>query len=208
MFFTLWLFFCVILTTSYTSSFLSQLTVPSTTDAIKSFDDLVQSGLPVHAHMHKNLAKHFKTLPLFKPIMNRTTFHFNEGLQKKHQNVAYLINKSDSPKFAGGSYRLLPHIVHVSYIMRVEMTKFPPYDRLFEIAFMRAVQAGALEVKLHKDKEKQLKSRESQRGDHQKPISLRSFFPVFVVWSIGCGIAFSVFMLEYSSRIFLNKTAA
>ena len=38
MFFTLWLFFCVILTTSYTSTFLSQLTVPSTTCLLYTSD--------------------------------------------------------------------------------------------------------------------------------------------------------------------------
>jgi len=208
MFFTLWLFFCVILTTSYTSTFLSQLTVPSTTDAIKSFDDLVKSGLPVHAHMHKNLAKHYQTLPLFKPIMNRTTFLFQQKLQKDQHNIAYLIGKRDSSLFAGRSYRLLPEILFISYEVPLRMTRYPLYERVFEIAFMRAVQAGALEAKLQNDKEKQLKIRQSQRGDHRKPISLRSFLPVFVVWSIGCGIAFSVFLLEYCSRLVFIKTAA
>jgi len=208
MFFTLWLFFCVILTTSYTSTFLSQLTVPSTSDAIKSFDDLVKSGLPVHAHMHKQLAKRYEALPLFRPIIKRTTFHFNEELRKGDENVAHLISKSDSYLFARKSYHLLPEIVHISYNTPIEMTRYPPYEQLFEMAFMRAVQAGALKLMLEYEKVGELRSRGMERGDYRKPISLRSFLPVFVVWSIGCGIAFLIFLIEYCSRIFLNKTAA
>jgi len=208
MFFTLWLFFCVILTTSYMSTFLSQLTVPSTTDAIKTFDDLVKSGLPIQARMHNSLEKHYQTLPFFQPIMNRTTFHFDEELQTNNHNIAYLTSKSDRYDFASTSYRLLPEIMYVTYYMPVRMTRYPPYERLFEIAFMRAVQAGALEADLRNDKVRQSKSRQMQPGDHRQPISLRSFLPVFVVWSIGCGIAFSIFLLEYCSRILLSKTAA
>ena len=124
MFFTLWLFFCVILTTSYTSTFLSKLNVPPTTDAIKSFDDLVKSSLPVYAHMHKKVAKFYKTLPLFQPIINRTTFQFeHKKLPKKRHNVAHLITKSDSHDFPSTSYRLLPEIVHISYTTPLEMTR-------------------------------------------------------------------------------------
>jgi len=194
MFSTLWLFFCVILTTSYTSTFLSQLIVPSTTDAIKSFDDLVKSGLPVHAHMHQNLAKHYETRPFFQPIMNRTTFHFEEKPQTDSHNITHLISKRNSNLHAHRSCRLLPEIVYSSYDMLVRMIRYPPYQRLFEISFMRAVQAGALEVSLQHDQERQSRSPQIQR-DHPKPISLRSFLPVFVVWSIGCGIAFSGFVL-------------
>jgi len=208
MFFTLWLFFCVILTTSYTSTFLSQLTVPSTSDAIKSFEDLVKSGLPVYAHMHKSLAKHYQTLPLFEPIMNRTTFIFQREPQTDHYNSAHLVSKTDSFMYAGRSYRLLPEIVDIAHVMPVRMTRYPLYERLFEIAFMRAVQAGALEVRLKNTKERQSKRRRIQREDSRKPISLRSFLPVFVVWSIGYGIAFSVFLLEYCFRLVFIKTAA
>ena len=192
-------------TTSYASTFLSQLTVPSITDAIKSFDDLFKSGLPVRAHMHQKLAKRYQTLPLFQPIINRT-FHFEENPQTAHKNIAHLISKRDSYLYAARSYRLLIEIVQIAYHMEVRTTRNPPYDQLLEIGFMRAVQAGALEVKLHKDQQKQLKSRESQRGDHRKPISFRSFLPVIVVWSIGCGIAFSLFLLEYCTTYFLTRS--
>jgi len=207
MFFTLWLFFCVILTTSYTSTFLSQLTVPSTTYAIKSFGDLVKSGLPVYAHVHKKLAKEYQTQPFFEPIMNRTTFIFQERQPTDVHNIAHIINKRDSFLYAE-SYHVLPEIVYSSYDMPVRMTRYHPYERLFEISFMRAVQAGALEVKFQIKKAKQSKTIVLSQRDHRKPIALRSFIPVFVVWSIGCGIAFSVFLLEYCSRILLSKTAA
>jgi len=140
--------------------------------------------------------------------MNRT-FHFEEEQKTDRHNIAYLISKTESHDFASTSYRLLPEIVEISYFMPVKMSRYPPYDRLFEIAFMRAVQAGALEAKLQNDQERQSKSRQTQQEDQRKPISLHSFLPVFVVWSIGGGIAFSVFLLECcSTRIFLNETAA
>jgi len=74
-FFTIWLYCSVILNTSYMTTFLSQLTVPYNTYAIKSFDDLVKPGLPVRAHVHQNLAEHLEKSPFFKPLKNRTTFN-------------------------------------------------------------------------------------------------------------------------------------
>ena len=85
--------------------------------------------------------------------MNRTTFHFNVKLQRDHHNIAHLISKGDSLLYAAMSCRVLPEIVHISYEMEVRMTRYPPYERLFEIAFMRAVQAGALEAKLKQNQE-------------------------------------------------------
>ena len=124
-----------------------KLTVPSPVDAIKSYDDLVKSGLPVRAHIHGYLAEDFKTLPLFQGIRNRTTFRFGGKPDEDRLDIAYLVEKRRGDLYVSVSYRLLPEIVHTVYVMPVLMTKYSPYERSFEIAFMRAVDAGALETK-------------------------------------------------------------
>jgi len=43
-------------------------------------------------------------------------------------------------------YRFLPEIVDALVVMPVQITKHAFYDRLFEVAFMRVFQAGALEI--------------------------------------------------------------
>jgi len=208
-FFTTWLFFCVVLSSSYMTTFLSKLTVPSTVNAIESFDDLLKSGLRVHAIMHDKLAQYFEASPFFQPIINRTTFYLNGKPQKDRYDIAYLISKSRSHELGDMPHCLLPEIVDVIYTSPVRMTRYSPYGRFFEIAFMRAVASGALEVERKGDQEhRDGRTRRFQRGGRPEPISLRSFLVVFVVWAIGCGIAFSVFMLEYWSRILKDKTAA
>jgi len=206
-YFTIWLLFCVVLSSSYMTTFLSRLTVPSNTHAIESFDDLLKSGLPVYAMMHEILAKRFQASPFFKPIMHRTTFHLNEKPQRDRNNLSYLISKTRSYELGNMSYRLLPEIVYAFSTMPVRMTKYSPYERFFEIAFLRAIASGALEVGRKSDPGYRGRSTQLQRADNRKPISLRSFLVVFVVWAIGCGIAFSVFMLECWSRISKDKTA-
>jgi len=42
-------------------------------------------------------------------------------------------------------HRLLPEI-DVIYKTPARMTRYSPYERFFEIAFMRAIASGALEV--------------------------------------------------------------
>jgi len=202
--FATWLYFCVILSTSYMSTFLSKLTVPSTSDAIKSFDDLVKSGLPVRALMHENLAKNLVTLPLFQPIMNRTTFHFRRSPEKDRHDIAYLIQKSQGYEFVSMPYRLLPEIVHVFYIVPVQMTRYAHYEQIFEIAFMRVAQAGGLKMCRRYQKEHS-KARGLFRRDHRKPFPVRSLRAVFVVWSIGCGVALFVFVLEYCVEYLWTK---
>ena len=75
--------------------------------------------------------------------------------------------------------------------MPVRMTKYSPYGRFFEIAFMRVVQAGALEITLKTVKDIWSRSARFQRGDSGKS-TLSSFRAVFMVWFIR-GIAFCVF---------------
>jgi len=126
--FLIWLFFCVVLKTSYLTTFLSQLTVPNTTDAIKSFDDLVKSGLPVRARMHVRWAAHFVTLPLFQPVKDRTTFNVSGEPQRDRDDIAYLTNSLKKYEYLSMSYRFLPEIVDVLYVMPVLMTKHAFYD--------------------------------------------------------------------------------
>jgi len=69
-----------------------KLTLPSTVDAIKSFNDFVKSGLPVQTSIHETIATYLGTLSLFQPIKDRTTFNINDGLQRDRHDTAYLTN--------------------------------------------------------------------------------------------------------------------
>jgi len=92
----------------------------------------------------------------------------------------------------------LPEIMTVLHVCSVQLRKRSPQDRLSEIAFMRVVQAGAFE-KVRKDykKERSGSRRWLQQGYWRKPISLRFFREVLVVWAIWCGMALSPLVLGY-----------
>ena len=144
------------------------------------------------------MANHLLTLPLFQPLKGRTTFNVSGEPERDRHDIAYLTNSLKKYYYLSMSYRFLPEIVDVIYVMPVLMTKHPYYDRLFKMAFLRVVQAGALEMKRKNDAQKQSRCRiRLEQGDQRKPISLRNFRAVFVVWSIGCGIALCVFAFEY-----------
>jgi len=205
-FFTLWLLFCFVLTSSYVCTLHSELTVPNTDDAIKSFDDLIKSNLPVRARIDSAFRNIFEASSYFHQIKHKLVeVDLAEApskfVKKDRRDIAYIIKSRRA--FAlfreTPAYRLLPEVISTYSSFPVRMTRPSPYREVFEMAVMRSLAAGALD--------KASKEYHQQNYRHSvfsvltgekvtKPLSLDSFDAMFVVWFSGCGIAFFVFVVE------------
>jgi len=215
MFFTVWLLCSFVLQSSYVCKLLSKLTVPSNEDAIKSFDDLVKSSLPVHARIRQNTMGTFRSSPYFNQIKDKLVLHdfdkekLSEIVQKDSE-VAYIFKTQKAQELlAHLSYRLLPEVIYTSVTVPVRMTRPTPYEGIFTTAMMRSIAAGAMDKISQEYNHRVLlrrgwSSNLDEKGPRQLP--LRSFFSLLVVWSSGCALAFLVFILEYCSKKFPPKT--
>jgi len=203
--FTVWLWFCFVLTSSYVCTLHSELMVPNTDDAIKSFDDLVKSNLPVHVRINSAFRDMFETSVYFHPIKHKLVeIDMAEALakfvKKDRHDIAYIIKtRTAFELFWEMPYRLLPEVICTYSSFPVRMTRPSPYEELFVMAVMRSLAAGALD-KAYKDfrrrNVRQEVSSVLRREKGIKPLSLDSFDAIFVVWFSGCGIAFLVFVIE------------
>ena len=205
MFFTLWLLFCFVLTSSYVCTLHSELTVPNTDDAIKSFDDLVKSNLPVRARIDSAFRDIFEASSYFHQIKHKLievdlAEAPSKFVKKGRSDIAYIIKARRAFQlFQEMPYRLLPEVIFTFPSFPVRMTRPSPYEELFVIAMMRSLAAGALDKVLLDFRRRNFRQTESlvlRRKSVAKPLSLDSFDAMFVVWFTGCGIAFLVFVVE------------
>jgi len=207
-FFILWLFSCFVLTSSYLCTLHSELTVPNTEDAIKSFDDLVKSNLPVHVLMAPALRQIYDASSYFKQVKHkivevditkiRPSYFF---IQKNRRDIAYILPKGRAAETLGDMpYRLLPNVICTFISIPVRMTRPSPYQEIFEMAVMRSLAAGALD-KVSKEYRRRnylrlFESSVLETEKREKSLSLDSFDAMFVVWFSGCGIACLVLVIE------------
>jgi len=204
-----WLLFCFVLNSSYLCTLLSQLTVPSTSDAIKSFDDLVKSNVPVHATIHDHvLSMYERESTNLCQIKHKLTNSEKKGnpstlVKRDRHDIAYIVDRQDGEEwFANMSYRFLPEVMYTFSTIPIRMTRPSPYEDIFSRAMMRCMAAGAMD-KVFRERRHSLLllSRSSTIGDEKvpKPLLLSSFGTLFVVWSLGCTAAFFVFLAEVHS---------
>jgi len=207
-FFTLWLLFCFVLTSSYLCTLHSELTVPNTDDAIKTFDDLVKSNLPVYARLNSAIRQLFEASPYFNRIEHTGSLVEldirkvppHKFVQKDRRDIAYILHRLRANEMLEYMpYRLLPNVIHTFISFPVRMTKPSPYQDIFEIAVMRSLAAGALDKVSEEYRQRNFRRSVylfliGEKGT--KPLSLDSFDAMFVVWFSGCGIAFLVFVVE------------
>jgi len=204
-----WLLFCFVLNSSYLCTLLSQLTVPSTSDAIKSFDDLVKSNLPVHARIHDQaLITYERESKYLCQIKDKLINSEKKGdpstlVKRDRHDIAYLVERKDGEEwFANMSYRFLPEVMYTFPTIPIRMTRPSPYEDIFSRAMMRCMAAGAMD-KVFRERRHLLLllSRSSTIGGENvpKPLVLSSFVTLFVIWSLGCTVAFCVFLAEVRS---------
>jgi len=199
-----WLFFCLVVDSSYHCSLLSDLTKPLDEDAIKSLQVLLETKMPIHTSISSIVFDAFyQTNPLYQRLKEKLVFltssEFYAMLDAKRSDTAYVINRSDfDVLFINMSYRILPESFIDTFAVPVTMTRPTPYERLFEISILRAISVGALEyteIAYQKTILQKLMFEKSESKGH-KPLSLISLSPVFVLWCAGCVLASLGFITE------------
>jgi len=193
---------------SYVCTLHSELIVPNTDDAIKSFDDLIKSNLPVHERMDSALRKLLDASSYYHQIkhklvrVDRLRVKLSEFVQKDRRDIAYIINTRRSFQlFREMPYRLLPEVISTFSSFPVRMTRPSPYQEIFEIAVMRSLAAGAFGKALKEYRKRDFRHSHlvnvvPMGAKGAKPLLLDSFDAVFVEWLSGCGIAFLIFVVE------------
>jgi len=205
-FFAVWLWFCFVITSSYVCTLHSELIVPNTDDAIKSFDDLIKSNLPVHVRLDSAFRNIFAASPYFHQIKHKlveidiATVRPSEFIKKDRHDIAYIIKTRKAYElFQKMPYRLLPEVITTFPSFPVRMTRPSPYQEIFEMAVMRSLAAGALDKCSQDFRRRNFRQTVSlvlKNEKGTKALSLQSFDAMFVVWFSGCGIAFLVFVVE------------
>jgi len=105
-------------------------------------------------------------------------------------------------------YRILPGVSFKTAVAMFRMNKPPAFGRIFEIAFIRAMGAGAFDVTWRmSDIRESLYVRNHSSGDtsflgHKdpQPLPLRSFAVLFLAWCLGCISSFVSFVFEVCSH--------
>jgi len=132
-------------------SLLSELTVPSTADGLNSLDDLLKSALPIHTRLHiEGMGMPFGSTQS-KLLLSKIHKHAEgsasfEGLiNVKRRDMTYIVPRYlFSALFWNMPYKILPRASINAVIVPFRLNRPSPYGRLFEIAFMRAMEAGAV----------------------------------------------------------------
>jgi len=209
-FFAMWHLFCLIMSAAYLCEFLSEMTVPFTEDAIKSYADLVKSDIPIHARIHESTIGSYRAFsPYFNEIQSRLVLlqgvSVYDIVKRNRHDIAYIFSKSlFDTFFVNMPYHLLPEVVHTDVTVAFRMNKPNPYERFFEIAFMRAIGAGALYKVASDDRQVDLPiilRHIVWEEEGPQPLPLGSYVALFTVWAMGCGLASLVFILEYCFRL-------
>jgi len=209
-FFTYWLIFCFILQSSYLCTFLSQLTVPSTADALNSLDDLLETVLPVHVGLQLKAVNLPFQSAQSQALMRKVYQYKGSGgffsmIQNNRCDVAYTVPKYLFPAlFLNMPYRVLPGASINVAIAPFRLNKPSPYGRFFEIAFMRAMGAGAFDKVWRNRRIAEFlyfralggDSSESLKRRVPQPLSLSSFRVLLGAWCLGCIFGFASFVIE------------
>ena len=205
-FFTVWLWFCFVLMSSYVCTLHSELIVPNTEDAIKSFHDLIKSNLPVHVRMNSAFRNMFDASSYFHQIKHKlveldtTKVRPLDFVKKDRRDIAYIIkSRRGFELFREMPYRLLPEVISTYSSFPVRMTRPSPYQEIFEMAVMRSLAAGALDKVSQDIRRRNFRPSGTdslKREKVTKPLSLDSFDAMLIVWLSSCGISFLVFVVE------------
>jgi len=207
-FFVNWLMFCFILQSSYLCTFLSELTVPSTADALNSLDDLLESILPVHTALHVNAVNLPFQLAQSEALMKKIhqiemlNGNFFDLIQSNRHDMAYLVpSYLFTGLFLDMPYRVLPGISINVAAAPFRLNRPSPYGRFFELAFMRVMGAGGIDKVWRNQRLREYLSIKIRGGGNDsnaqgpQPLSLR-YFSSPLVWCLGCIFAFVLFVFE------------
>jgi len=180
--------------------------VPNTADAIKSFDDLVKSNLPIYVLMFYSVQQGLTASQYFNKtepklvVFDPKKVEVSKMVEKDRSDIAYIMKTRKAVELFGNMpYRLLPEVIFTSLLLPVRMNRPSPYEELFVMAMMRSIAAGALDKVSRDFLQRNFRRSVSsvlRRERGAKPLSLDSFDAIFVVWFSGCAIAFLVFVGE------------
>jgi len=210
-FFVNWLMFCFILQSSYLCTFLSELTVPSTADALNSLDDLLESVLPIHTALHVDAVNLPFQLAQSEALMRKIHIRAFDGdilrmIQHDRHDMAYIVPRYYfSELFLNMPYRVLPGASINVVSAPFRLNRPSPYGRFFEIAFMRVMGAGGVDKVWRNKRLREFLTVGIRRGGggsdrdvdlSPQPLRLKSFGSLLVAWCLGCIIAFASFVFE------------
>jgi len=209
-FVTNWLMFCFILQSSYLCTFLSELTVPSTADALNSLDDLLKTSFPVHIGLDINAVNlpfgPAQSEALMKKLHQYKGFdgNFFHMVQSDRHDLAYVVPMYYFAElFFNMPYRVLPGASINIAAVPFRLNRPSPYGRVFEIAFIRSMGAGGVDKVWRNRHHREFLSIRSRGGAGDRdvdrspqPLALKSFGSIIVAWCFGCMFAFVSFVFE------------
>ena len=210
-FFVNWLLFSFIVQSSYVCSSLSELIAPSTADALNSLDDLLETVLPIHVQLFVD-STHlpFKSLQTEALMSKIQQYRGRDGdfegmVQKNRRDIAYIVPRYlFSALFLNMPYRILPGVSINAATMPFRLNRPSPHGRFFELAFMRAMGAGAVDKVWRNLRISEMSyiTHKDGGGDtildphrpHFLPFKPRGV--LVVTWCVGCILALFSFVVE------------
>jgi len=195
---------------TYLSKLLSQLTVPLNKETINTIEDLVASGIPIHAvqrnrdYVTQALASNPKYLPL-KDVIRFVNLSYYKLVQRDRQDIGYVCSLDDfDDLFPDTSYYVLPGVGYETRRTRLMLPKPSPYERLFKKAVLRIFEVGGFGFVERREHLAKVSQRRKRWTSRKESLDLESLSAVFVMGLIGCLIGFFVFILEVlTCRFFL-----
>jgi len=189
-------------------SLLRDLTVPSNADALNALDDLLNSVFPIHVALHIDAVSLPFSASQTERLMRKIHPHlglFADLVKKNRTDIAYI-----APRYVFNSwflnmpYRILPGASINVATAPFRLNRPSPYGRFFEISFMRAMGAGAVDKAVRNLRLFEYLLIRSMGGGapvfDPKPLSMRTFGVLFSVWLLGCVLGIISFVAEVCLR--------
>jgi len=204
----LWNWMSFLVASSYLCTLLSQLTVPFEDDRIRTIQDFLETDITISVSPFRkddDIMREIFANPRYRPLEGKVRYMIDMPLLKKNYDMAYIFGEEYLGVFVGRPYRVLSSEVLLrTAITPLWLAKPSPYERLFWMASIRTYGAGcrALYDRYRETVNffillnSEIKE-SSVENNGPKPLTLKSFAALFLVWVSGCSVSSLVFIYEY-----------
>jgi len=211
LYFISFVYFSFVLSQTYFSKLLLQLTFSFERETIDSIEDLAASEvlLHVHASMRDHMLQILALNPNLGLLKNKIRFvhkNYLEVVDRSRQDLAYFTALDFFEDFFSNlSYHILPDAGYDTLRTFVLLPKFSPYEKLVNKAILQTYGAGCFAFVARRESNSFLSNSRRASATRADALSLDSLLAVFVLWFIGCIVSFVSFSFEVFSSQFHNR---
>jgi len=169
-------------------------------------EDLLKTVLPVHTLLAvSSMSLPFDSVQrtsLMSRLHQQSYVKFSQLVKKNRSDIAYIVPKYVYARlFFGMPYRILPGVSINAISAPFRLNKPSSYERVFGIAFMRAMGAGAVDKvlrdsKLFEESYIRIYGGRPLMEAGPQPFSLGTLGVLFAVWFFGCALSVVSFIVE------------